>query len=102
MKIIPKNELKAETIHRMLLETLQSHLSLRTEGYRCTAEQVLNGLLKATAEGSSLEAVCSDHADGIDGNTLREQLNTALEAAQLRQQEAEMNQALASALPRWV
>lgn len=99
MKSIPEHELKAEAIHQMLLETLQTHLSLKTEGYRCTTEQVLNLLVKAAAEGSSLEAVCSDHADGIDGNTVREQLNAALEVAQLRQQEAEMNQAWASAIP---
>lgn len=99
MKIIPENELKAEAVHRMLLESLQTHLSLKTEGYRCTTEQVLNVLLKAAAEGSSLEAVCNDQPNGIDGNTLREQLNAALEVTHLRQQEAEMNQALASAIP---
>lgn len=99
MKIIPERELKAEEVHRMLLETLQTHLSLKTEGYRCTTEQVLNVVVKAAAEGSSLEAVCSDQADGVDGNTLREQLNAALDVTQLRQQEVEMNQALASATP---
>jgi hypothetical protein len=99
MQIIPKNELKAEDVHRMVLGTLQSHLSLKTEGYRCSTEQVLKVLVKAAAEGSSLEAVCSDQPDGIDGNTLREHLNAALEVAQLRQQEAELNQALASAIP---
>jgi hypothetical protein len=70
MKIIAKNELKAEEVHRMVLETLQSHLSLKTEGYRCSTEQVLNVVLKAAAEGSSLEAVCSDHPGGVDGNTV--------------------------------
>jgi len=99
MKIIPRNELKAEAIHRMLLDTLQAHLSLKTEGYRCTTEQVFNVLVKAAAEGSSLEAVCSDQVGGLDGNTVREQLNAALDVTQLRQQEAEMNQALASAIP---
>ena len=99
MKIIPKNELKAEEVHRMLLETLQTHLSLKTEGYRCTTEQVLNILVRAAAEGSSLEAVCSDQPSGINGNTLREHLNMALDVMQLRQQEAEMNQALASTIP---
>lgn len=99
MKSIPEHELKAETLHQMMLETLQSHLSLKTEGYRCSTEQVLNVLLKAVAAGSSLEAVCNDHPDGVAGNTVREQLNAALDVAQLRQQEAEMNQALASAIP---
>lgn len=99
MTIIPKNQLKAEDVHQTMLETLHSHLSLKTEGYRCTTEQVLNVLLKAAAEGSSLEAVCNDQSGGIDGNTLREQLNAALGVRQLRQQEGEMNQALASAMP---
>jgi hypothetical protein len=67
---------------------LQSHLSLKTEGYRCTTEQGLNVLVKATAKGSSLEAVCSDKVEGMDGNILREQLNAALDVTQLRQQEA--------------
>lgn len=99
MKIIPRNELKAEEIHRMLLDTLQTHLSLKTEGYRCTTEQGFNVLVKAAAEGSSLEAVCSDQVGGLDGNTVREHLNAALDVTQLRQQEAEMNQALAAAIP---
>lgn len=99
MKIIPEHELKAEVVHQMMLETLQSHLSLKTEGYRCSTEQVLNVLLKAAAEGSSLEAVCNDQAGGMDSNTLREHLNAALDVAQLRQQEAEMNHALAWAIP---
>jgi len=99
MKSIPEHELKAEVVHQMLMDTLQSHLSLKTEGYRCTTEQVFNVLLKAAAEGSSLEAVCSDQAGGLDGNTVREHLNAALEVSQLRQQEAEMNQALASLIP---
>lgn len=99
MKSIPEHELKAEEVHQMLLDTLQIHLSLKTEGYRCTTEQVFNVLLKAAAEGSSLEAVCSDQPSGLDGNTVREHLNAALEVSHLRQQEAEMNQALASVIP---
>lgn len=99
MMIIPKKQLKAEDVHQMLLDKLHRHLSLKTEGYRCTTEQVLNVVVKAAAEGSSLEAVCRDQAGGINSNTLREHLNTALDVRQLRQQEAEMNQALASAIP---
>lgn len=99
MKSIPEHELRAEVVHQMLLDTLQSHLSLKMEGYRCTTEHVFNVLLKAAAEGSSLEAVCSDQVSGLDGNTVREQLNNALDVSCLRQQEAEMNQALASVIP---
>lgn len=99
MKSIPEHELKAEDVHRMMLKTVQTHLSLKTEGWRCTTEQTLNVVVKAVAEGSSLEAVCADAATLVDGNTLREQLHDALEVCQLRQQEAEMNAALCSAIP---
>lgn len=36
---------------------------------------------------------------GVDSNTLREQLNAALDVYELRQLEAEMNAALAAAIP---
>lgn len=97
--MIPEHELKAEDVHQMLFKTMQSHLSLKTEGWRCTTEQTLNSLIKAVADGSSLEAVCADATKLVDSNTLREQLNAALEVTHLRQQEAEMNAALAAAIP---
>lgn len=97
--MIPEHELKAEDVQRMMLKTVQSHLSLKTEGWRCTTEQTLNTLVKAVAEGSSVEAVCAD-ADGLmSGNRLREQLNAALEVGNLREQEADMNAALQAAIP---
>jgi hypothetical protein len=51
------------------------------------------------AEGSSLEAVCADSCGVVDSNTLREQLNEALDVCNLRQQEIEMNAALCTAMP---
>lgn len=75
MKSIPEYELKAEVVHHILLETLQRHLSQKTEGYRCIRQQVLNVLVKA-AEDSNLEAVCNDQAHGVKGNTLHEHLNS--------------------------
>lgn len=99
MRMIAEYELTAEDVHRMMFETIQSHLSLRTEGWRCTTGETLNILVKAVAEGSSLEAVCADAAAMMDSNTLREQLNEALDVSQLRQQEAEMNAALSDAIP---
>jgi hypothetical protein len=59
----------------------------------------MNLLLKAVAEGSSLEAVCADSCGAVDSNTLREQLKAALPVSELRQQEAEMNAALQAAIP---
>jgi len=78
---------------------MERHLSLKTEGYRSTTNETFNLLLKAVAEGSSVEAVCADSSGVVDSNTLREQINEALDVSALRQQEAEMNAALAAAIP---
>jgi hypothetical protein len=99
MKMIPENVLNVEDVRGMMLERMEKHLSVKTEGYRSSTAQTYNLLLKAVTEGSSLEAVCADSCGGINSNTLREQLNAALEVCDLRQQEAEMNSALAAGIP---
>lgn len=98
--MIAEYALNAEDVRQMMLETMEKHLSLKTEGYRSSTEQTFNLLLKAVAESSSLEAVCADSCAAIAGNTLREQLNAALVVGELRQQEAEMNAALQAAIPQ--
>jgi putative transposase len=97
--MIPEYALNAEDVREMMLNTMERHLTVKTEGYRSTTDQTFNLLLKAVAEGSSVEAVCADSCGGVDSNTLREQVNAALDACQLRQQEIEMNAALAAAIP---
>jgi len=97
--MIPENALNAEDVRGMMLDRMEAHLSLKTEGYRSSTEQTFNLLLRAVAEGSSVEAVCADSCGGVSSNTLREQLNAALDVYGLRQQEAEMNAALAAAIP---
>lgn len=97
--MIPEYALNAEDVRQMMLETMEKHLSLRTEGYRSTTDQTFHLLLKAVAEGSSLEAACADTCGGVKSNTLREQLNEAVDVSDLRQQEAEMNAALQAAIP---
>ena len=97
--MIPEYALNAEDVRAMMLNTMERHLSLKTEGYRSTTHETFNLLLKAVAEGSSVEAVCADSCGVVDSNTLREQMNTALDVYALRQQEAEMNAALAAAIP---
>lgn len=99
MTIIPEDGLEAEDVRQAMLKTMQTHLSLKTDGYTCTTEMTLSVLLKAAAQGSSIEAVCADLVAVADSNTLREQLNAALDVAQVRQQESELNAALASAIP---
>lgn len=97
--MIPEYTLKAEDVRQATVKTLQSYLSLKTEGYTCTTQMTLDVLLKAAAQGSSIEAVCADLQAVADSNTIREQLNAVLDVADLRQQEAELNLALSSAIP---
>lgn len=97
--MIPEYELNAENIRTMMVKTMERHLSLKTEGYRCTTGQTFDLLLKAVAEGSSLEAVCADSSGVVASNTLREQMNGALPISQLHRQESDMNAALQAAIP---
>ena len=98
--MIPQYELKAEDIRAYTLNILKDHTKLEVAGYRCTTEVILDVLLKASAESSSVEAASHDLQDTADSNTIREYLNTALEIQALREQENEMNAALAECIPK--
>lgn len=98
--MIPQYELKAEDIRAYTLNILKDHTKLEVAGYRCTTEVILDVLLKASAESSSVEAASHDLQDAADSNTIREYLNTALEIQALREQENEMNAALAECIPK--
>jgi len=97
--MIPQYELKANDVHAYTLQTLQEHLKIKVDGYICKTEMILNVLIKASAESSSLEAVCADLEEIADSNTIREYLNDALTIQELCEQERQVNQALASCLP---
>ena len=99
MAMIPKNQLDGEDVRDLTERLLHQHLSLEVEGYKVTTSMVLNVLLKAAIEQRSIDAVCADLADVVDGNTLREALNRTLTVDQLHQHEAEFNAALAACLP---
>jgi hypothetical protein len=92
-------ELKANDVHAYTLETLQEHLKIKADGYICKTEMILNVLIKASAENSSLEAVCADLEEIADSNTIREYLNAALPIKELREQENQVNKALAGCTP---
>jgi hypothetical protein len=97
--MIPEYRLTAENVRQQTMKTLTEHLTLQANGYRCTTEMVLDVILKASAERSSVEAVCQDLGGVAASNTVREYLNAALKVTQLREQEAEMNAALAASIP---
>jgi hypothetical protein len=97
--MILEYELKAEHIRDCTMKTLMEHITLESNGYRCTAEMIFDVILKASAKRSSTEAACDDLEDVVDSNTIRDYLNTALAIDQLREQEAEINAALAASIP---
>jgi hypothetical protein len=98
--MILQDELKAKDIRHQMMKTLQSHLSIEANGYLCQTEMVLDVVLKASAEGSSIEAVCADLENVADSNTIRDYLNASLPLEQLRQQESQVNAALAESIPK--
>ena len=55
--------------------------------------------MKASAECSSLEAACADLEAVADSNTVRAYLNQALPVKELREQERQVNRALADCIP---
>jgi putative transposase len=99
MKIIVKDQLDAEDVRDLTERLLLEHLSLEVSGYKITTSMVLNVLIKAAVEKRSIDAVCKDLSEVVDGNTLREALNRALTVDDLRQHEAEFNAALAACIP---
>jgi hypothetical protein len=97
--MIPQYELKAEDIRAYTMNLLKAHTQLDLSGYICTTDLILDVILKASAEGSSIEAASNDLEDAADSNTIREYLNAALDIQALREQEREMNAALAECIP---
>jgi hypothetical protein len=97
--MIHQYELKAEDVRAYTLQTMKEHLAIQAEGYCCTTDMILDVLIKASAECSSLEAVCADLEQVADSNTIREYINQALPVKKLREQEEQVNQALADCIP---
>jgi hypothetical protein len=97
--MIHQHELKAKDVHAYTAQLLKEHLNIEANGYRCNTDMVMDILIKASAECSSVEAVCADLDDTADSNTIREYLNQALVVKELRQQEARANSALAECIP---
>jgi len=97
--MIPKKQLYAKDLYAISMKTFTKHLTFDIHGYRCDTQMLFSVLTKAALDNGSLEAACDDLVDVADGNTLREQLNDALDVADLQGQEVEMNAALVADLP---
>jgi putative transposase len=92
-------ELNAKDIRHQTMQALLKHIPLRANGYRCTTEMVLDVVLKASADRSSVEAACADLEQVADSNTIRDYLNQAFRIRDLLEQEAQMNAVLAESIP---
>jgi putative transposase len=97
--MIPEYQLKAKDVHQAALRNVQKHLSLKTKGYQCDTAMLFNVLFKAATENVSIETASNDLLNTTRGNTIREYLNEQLDVCHLREQECEMNQALAEGMP---
>ena len=97
--MIHQYELKAEDIRAYTLRTMKEYIEIPADGYCCTTDMIFDVLMKASAECSSLEATCADLEQVADSNTLREYINKALPVKELREQERQINQALAHGIP---
>ncbi len=100
--MIAKESVNAQELREKVVEISQKHLPFVAEGYQCTTAMVYDVLLKAATEGLSIEAECQELDDVFDGNTIRSVLNQQLAIEQIRQHEAQLNEALAFALPEQV
>ena len=97
--MIPEYSLKAKDVHQVAMQNVMKHISLMSNGYQCDTEMLFNVLFKAATTGVSIETACNDLVNVTGGNTIREQLNQQLDVCHLREQECEMNRALAEGLP---
>lgn len=99
MASVPKYELNADMLREVTQKTVQETIGIEAEGYCCDGEMLVDVLIKAASENSSIEAVCQELSDVADSNTIRERLNEQFDVADLWEQEAQLNQALARHIP---
>lgn len=99
MPSVPNYELNAEMIRDVTQQTVRETIGIEAEGYCCDGEMLVDVLLKAASENSSVEASCQELSEVADSNTIRERLNEQFDVAELWEQEAQLNQALARHIP---
>ncbi len=68
-------KLTDEDTRQEALEKLTTYFPLQVSGYECTAETVFDVLVKAAVTGQTIETVCKDLDDMVDGETIRGYLN---------------------------
>lgn len=99
MPSVPKYELNADMMRDVTQKTVQETIGIEAEGYCCDGEMLIDVLIKAASENSSVEAACQELSEVADSNTIRERLNEQFDVAELWEQEAQLNQALVRHMP---
>lgn len=82
------------------VERLATYLPLEVDGYACTTETVLDVLIQAATTRQTIEGVCNDLDEVVDGETVRGYLNEQIQVGELPELERRVNQALVADLPR--
>jgi len=93
-------KLTDEDTRNEAIERLGTYFPLPIAGYDCTAETVYDVLIKAAVTRQTIEAVCNDLNEMVDGETIRGYLNEQVKVDDLHGLEQQVNQALVAGLPR--
>jgi len=92
-------ELTDQEVLQHAYSTLQEHLPLHAQGYKCTTRELLQVLLGVAANRGTIESVCADLVGSPDPQTIRGYLNEQLCVEELPELERRLNAALAAELP---
>jgi hypothetical protein len=92
-------KLTDEDTRNEAIERLGTYFPLQIGGYDCTAETVYDVLVKAAVTGQTIETVCNDLDEMVDGETIRGYLNEQVRVDDLHSLEQQVNQALVAGLP---
>src|SRR5262245_50192360 len=95
-------ELSAPEVLHHAVNTLQEHLPLHADGYKCTTADLFNILLGVAANRGTIESVCADLVGTPDPQTMRGYFNEQLRVEELPYLEQQLNAALAAEVPRRV
>jgi len=93
-------KLTDEETRKEAIERLGTYFPLQISGYDCTAEIVYDVLVKAAVTRQSIETVCHNLAEMVDGETIRGYLNEQVRVDDWHSLEQQVNQALVAGLPR--
>jgi hypothetical protein len=95
-------ELSAPEVLHHAVSTLQEHLPLHADGYKCTTADLFNILVGVAANKGTIESVCADLVGTPDPQTMRGYFNDQLRVEELPELEQQLNAALAAEVPRRV